>query len=238
MPERLNGAVSKTVEQATAPGVRIPLSPPRENARARDGATRRRGEKHGGAREVTPIALTIEGPVLSSEAHRRATLRGEMRERSNRRDWKSRGRETVPRVRIPLSPPRDNARAGDGATRRRGERPEPDGPVSPGAASCSSSPCRPVAASPFRNRWGCSSVGRALPSQGRGRRFDPAHLHQPLMTTPRRQRSVRGPTGGRGPKRPAPFSSGSNRCRGSSSRNLQTVSDGDRNPGRRILRSA
>ncbi len=25
---------------------------------------------------------------------------------------------------------------------------------------------------------GCSSVGRALPSQGRGRRFEPAHLHQ------------------------------------------------------------
>ena len=28
MPERSNGAVSKTVGQATAPGVRIPLSPP------------------------------------------------------------------------------------------------------------------------------------------------------------------------------------------------------------------
>ncbi len=28
MPERLNGAVSKTVECASAPGVRIPLSPP------------------------------------------------------------------------------------------------------------------------------------------------------------------------------------------------------------------
>jgi hypothetical protein len=28
MPERSNGAVSKTVECASAPGVRIPLSPP------------------------------------------------------------------------------------------------------------------------------------------------------------------------------------------------------------------
>ena len=54
MPERLNGAVSKTVEPARAPRVRIPLSPPPER----------------------PFG-------------RRGTL-GEMRERLNRRDWKSR----------------------------------------------------------------------------------------------------------------------------------------------------
>src|SRR5262249_51274930 len=28
-----------------------------------------------------------------------------------------------------------------------------------------------------RNRWGCSSVGRALDWQSRGRRFDPVQLH-------------------------------------------------------------
>jgi hypothetical protein len=31
MPERSNGAVSKTVDLARDPGVRIPLSPPAEN---------------------------------------------------------------------------------------------------------------------------------------------------------------------------------------------------------------
>ena len=31
--------------------------------------------------------------------------------------------------------------------------------------------------------WGISSAGRARPSQGRGRRFDPAMLHQNRQTT-------------------------------------------------------
>ena len=34
MPERSNGAVSKTVEPLWVPGVRIPLSPPQKNKRA------------------------------------------------------------------------------------------------------------------------------------------------------------------------------------------------------------
>ncbi len=76
MPERSNGAVSKTVGQATAPGVRIPLSPPFLSKGC--------------------ASLGILDNALCS---------GEMREWLNRRDWKSRGRVTASRVRIPLSPP-------------------------------------------------------------------------------------------------------------------------------------
>src|SRR5690242_16400684 len=46
---------------------------------------------------------------------------------------------------------------------------------------------RPRAAQrPLRLGWGHSSAGRALEWHSRGRRFDPAWLHQPLSSTSRR----------------------------------------------------
>ncbi len=35
-----------------------------------------------------------------------------------------------------------------------------------------------------RNTWGCSSVGRALRSQRRGRRFESGHLHREVFSSP------------------------------------------------------
>ena len=85
MQEWLNWTVSKTVVRATAPWVRIPLSPP-------CGAVAQMGERIPRTDEVTG-----SNPVCS--------MAGEMREWLNRHDWKSCVRESVPWVRIPLSPP-------------------------------------------------------------------------------------------------------------------------------------
>jgi hypothetical protein len=113
MPERFNGAVSKTVGQATAPGVRIPLSPPsiygfRSVATPVATILRWVGVVVWGAatlRESTSVWRRVSVPDGSRVTLTTEYTCGEMRERLNRRDWKSRGRATVPRVRIPLSPP-------------------------------------------------------------------------------------------------------------------------------------
>src|SRR5262245_19722212 len=60
MPERLNGAVSKTVEPARVPRVRIPLSPPRRRERREAGSRR-------DARAVESARLEI---ACGSKGHR------------------------------------------------------------------------------------------------------------------------------------------------------------------------
>ncbi len=140
-----------------------------------------------------------EDPCYIARPHRR----GEVRERSNRHDWKScepSGSEgsnpslsasrisasgevpewlngavsktvehaSVPRVRIPASPPWND---------RPSHGEQPVTPAAKGALDAKGSrhyngQCQEDCP------WGCSSAGRASRSQREGRRFEPAHLHQ------------------------------------------------------------
>ena len=102
-------------------------------------------------------------PLRHCSTRVRTPSEGEVAERSKAHDWKSCVGETLPGVRIPLSPPL-SARTVRWAGRS-------------GAAARVAASGVGHGPAPSELGWGSSSVGRAPGSQSGGRGFDPHLLH-------------------------------------------------------------